>query len=135
MEVANPTPPRMLTLTVSDANNTAELAATRFAPDNAGSFLDNINRWRGQLGLDPVADANTVERKDIKLAGEVPGIELEFHNPQVQKRMLVVITSPRDGGDLWFFKLTGPADLVANQKENFESFMKSVEFKTDAANP
>ena len=32
------------------------------------------------------------------------------------------------GGATWFFKMTGPADLVGKQKAAFEAFVKSVKF-------
>ena len=129
-EIPNPTPPRMLTFKIPDA----DLAVTRFAPDNAGTFLDNINRWRNQLGLEPVADAQSVPMQEIKLAKDAPGVELDLENPQTKKRMLVVITSPPAGGDLWFFKLTGPTETVAAQKQNFDSFIRTVEIVPDANN-
>jgi hypothetical protein len=34
----------------------------------------------------------------------------------------------RHGDDLWFFKLTAPDALAAEQKEKFVKFLQSVEF-------
>ena len=31
-------------------------------------------------------------------------------------------------GDTWFFKMTGPAELVGRQKSAFEAFVTSVKF-------
>ena len=129
-------PPRMLTLEVGpegDAKAKAEMAVTRFASNNVGSFLDNINRWRGQIGLPPVQDAHSLPMKDTVVADHVPGVSLEFESPASNdhpaRRMIVVITST--GADLWFFKFTGPDQLVADQRANFEAFLKSVQFDDD----
>jgi hypothetical protein len=118
----------MLSFKVQDA----DLAVTRFAPDNAGSFLDNINRWRNQLGLEPITDVQSVPIQEIKLAKDAAGVEIDLQNEQTKKRMLIAITSPPTGGDLWFFKLTGPAETVAAQKQNFDSFLRTVEIVPDA---
>ena len=53
-----------------------------------------------------------------------------FHNPggegKPAQRMLVAIAS--SGQDLWFFKLTGPAQAVDEQRAAFDEFLKSLEF-------
>jgi hypothetical protein len=33
------------------------------------------------------------------------------------------------GGQSWFVKLTGPADLVGQQQSAFEAFVKSLRFE------
>ena len=42
------------------------------------------------------------------------------------RRILGVVVPRR--GQTWFFKMTGPADLVDKQKPVFEAFLKSVRF-------
>ena len=42
------------------------------------------------------------------------------------RRILGVVVLRR--GQTWFFKMTGPADLVEKQKPAFEAFLKSVRF-------
>ena len=113
--------------------DSAELAVTRFAADNAGSFLDNANRWRNQIGLQPIDDPQSVPMNQVKLANESFAVEVEFKNDQANKQMIVAMASA--GGDLWFFKLLGPSDVVAAQKANFESFLNSVELTADAGKP
>ena len=124
-DIPNPTPPRMLGFKIDD--NT-EMIATRFAGNNAGSFEANINRWRGQLGLDPVQQLNPSELKmrDVQVGAAQQGMIVEFQNPDAKKSMLVAMTSA--GTDLWFFKLTGPTDAVDKQRAPLEDFLKSLEF-------
>ena len=58
------------------------------------------------------------------------GVVLELENPQASpqggKKMLVLVASA--AGDLWFFKLTGPSDLVEKERPRFDAFVKSLEF-------
>ena len=125
-ELPNQSPPRAAAFEMGPADKKADFVITHFPQNGAGSFLDNINRWRNQLGLGPITDPKQVEMKDITIGADGPGVLVEFHNPDNAKRMLVVIASA--GGELYFFKLTGPQDLVASERANLEAFMKSCEF-------
>jgi hypothetical protein len=99
----------------------AEVTASRAG----GDLLANVNRWRAQLGLDPVGeeqlkkDARTVE------AAGAPAqyFDLTGAGPDPRRILAVVV---RRGDENWFFKMTGPADVVAGQKAAFEAFVKSV---------
>ncbi|HEX8521608.1 MAG TPA: hypothetical protein VF669_05070 [Tepidisphaeraceae bacterium] len=120
-------PPRVIAFDIGPAEAKAELVVTKFAKGNAGPFLENVNRWRGQIGLGPVSDPNALAMQDAAV-GSTRGVILDFHNPDASppKRMLVCLASHAD--EFWFFKLTGPADLVDKQREPFVAFLKSVEF-------
>jgi hypothetical protein len=125
-ELPNQKPPRAAAFEIGPPDQKAELVVTFFAQNNTGSFLDNINRWRNQLGLAPVNDPKEAQMEDITVGADGPGMLVQFHNPDTKKRMLVAIAST--GEDLWFFKLTGPDELVTKERTNFDAFMKSVEF-------
>jgi hypothetical protein len=128
-EIPNAQPPRMLALQVGEGDAKAEMIATRFAAGNTGSFADNVNRWRNQIGLQPVADPSTVPMKDAVVGKDGEGIAIELDNPDARKSMVVVIASSR--GDLWFLKFTGPSDTVKSQREKFDAFVRSLEFGGD----
>jgi hypothetical protein len=85
----------------------AEVSVSVFGSDTGGP-LANINRWRGQVGLDPVDEAG--------LAGitkPIPGLEgsilADFSK---ENRRMVGAIVPR-AGRWWFYKLLGDADAVA----------------------
>lgn len=122
--------PRMLAFTVNEGDKKADLIVTRFGAHGAGSMLDNVNRWRGQIGLPPVADAKNLPMSDVTAGKENPGILITLDNPgddkTPAKRMAVAVTSV--GPDLWFFKLTGPPETLDKEKANFDAFLKSLEF-------
>jgi hypothetical protein len=82
-----------------------------------------VNRWRNQVGLPPLKDGDAQPSQPIKVGG-IDGSMFDFVG--TDKRMVVVWVP--SGTDWWFFKLTGPGDVVAKQQENFETFLKSVKF-------
>jgi hypothetical protein len=97
-------------------------------PGMAGGDLDNVNRWRGQVGLKAVpaeelaklAQAVEIDHQPAQLydqAGENPA-------SGDKTRILAAIT--RKDGTAWFFKMTGEEALVAKQKAAFIEFLQSV---------
>jgi hypothetical protein len=121
-----PRPMRAVTFFMGPENDPAELIVTRLPVDGSGTYIDNVNRWRGQLGLEPLADASGVQQVQSPV-GDGSGVRIEFTSADSARRMLVVMAS--DGNDMWFFKLTGPVPLVSDLADEFEAFLKSVEFE------
>ena len=99
-------------------------------PGLAGRDLDNVNRWRGQVGLPPVSEeemaklaqpvqigAQTAQLYDQ--AGQAPG-------SGESSRILAALL--RRNGVAWFFKMTGNDALVEEQKPAFIGFLESLKF-------
>jgi len=135
---ANNTPPRVATFKVEASGQQAELAVTKFPGTAIGSFADNVNRWRGQLGLAPVADASSYVPKVVTLGGEQWAIvdvagEDKPNEPGSAQRILVGMATPggAEAREIWFFKLQGPSKLVADQRPAFEKFLETVRFGGD----
>ena len=127
-----PRPMRVATFTVGDDAKRAELIVTRFRAGTVGSLLDNINRWRQQVGLPPVADEKAVTPEKAAVAGQPAQVydfagEAAGGNPARRNRVVVVETP---AGEMWFFRFFGPADVVDAQRGAFESFLQSVKFTT-----
>ncbi len=117
------------TFEVRDGERSAQMTISPF-PGSAGGLLTNVNRWRDQLGLKSVDEAEMKqELRQTKVAG-IAGHAVDLSSPErpgeERKRILVVIVPHR--GQTWFFKMMGPADLVEKQKPAFEAFLKSVRF-------
>ncbi len=99
----------------------ADLSITAF-PGDVGGEVANLNRWRGQLSLAPVGEAELAaaitrfEQDGLKVA------VVDFDNGQ--QRLLGAIVPFR--GSTWFFKLTGPAAPLAKEKPAFLDFLKTV---------
>lgn len=89
-----------------------------------GSTLDNVNRWRGQLGLGPLtADEVAKELQKFPIddrTGEL--IELKTDGRTMLGLML------KDGDQTVFVKLDGDPELAVRERIRFEQFAKSLQF-------
>jgi len=112
------------TFTIAGDGATAELAITAF-PGDVGGEAANVNRWRGQVGLQPLApDAavSSIERTEAN--GLKIGLVELVATGANPKRVLAAMVS--HGGSTWFFKLEGPDALVAKEKPAFREFVKTI---------
>ncbi len=102
----------------------AELSITAF-PGDVGGELANVNRWRNQLQLPPVGEAELTkvlvrfEANALKFA--VVDIVAAGNKPNG-----ILGASVPNGNSTWFFKMTGPTDLLAREKPRFLEFLKTV---------
>jgi hypothetical protein len=121
-------PMRFLTFFAGEQADPAEVIVTKLAGTSFGEILDNINRWRAQVGLAPVTKLEDQPSEPITLAGN-PARYFDFNGPgtpeKPNRRMLLVMSVTN--GDVWFFKMIGSQQLVESQKKNFDTFLKSVE--------
>ena len=96
----------------------------------SGSLLSNVNRWRDQIGLGPIDETalrDLVKPVDV---GEdkadlvaLMGSGTAGAGPQ---GILAAILP--HGGQTWYFKMLGPAEIVRSQQPAFEAFLGSVRF-------
>ena len=103
----------------------ADLSVTAF-PGDTGGLLANLNRWRGQVSLPPLAEAQlgaSVEHLDL---GSLHADVVDFAGSAngAPTRLLGAIVPLN--GETWFFKLLGPDALVAQQKPAFLEFLRTV---------
>ena len=106
-------------------NQVAEIAVSVF-PGDVGGLLANVNRWRGQIGLEPTTAeklADLVQKLD---ANGIAATVVDLANAATGKRMLVA-TIPH-GGNSWFLKMTGDKPVAEAQQAAFLEFVKSVKF-------
>lgn len=98
----------------------AEVSVSIF-PSDTGGTLANVNRWRRQIGLPEVQQAE-LNSLVSPLDPDTPGaILVDMTNNN--KRLLGAIV-PR-GGSYWFYKLLGDAEAVTPEKDTFVAFAKS----------
>ncbi|MCW5556387.1 MAG: hypothetical protein KIT22_00850 [Verrucomicrobiae bacterium] len=92
---------------------------------NGGGALANVNRWRGQLSLDPLDDAG-LAREAVTLATPAGNSALVVDLSGNGQRILGAIVERGDRA--WFYKLTGNPALVGAQREAFLGFVRSVKY-------
>ena len=106
-----------------------DISVTSFS-DASGGLLANVNRWRGQLGLEEI-DAGlleqTIERRT--LAGR-DFVIVDLTNAPITegKEQRIVGAILPTQSETWFFKMTGDDALTAAQKPAFVKFLESLRF-------
>jgi hypothetical protein len=121
---APPSSMRYASFTVAGpGGGTADVSVSVFA-GNGGGDLGNVNRWRGQAGLQPVAEGDLkslivpLKTKD----GDV--LTVDLLGPTTH----IVAGWAEIDGRSWFFKITGSDAVIAGEKEKFVKFLQSVQF-------
>ena len=98
-------------------------------PGLAGNDIDNVNRWRGQVGLAPVTEAELPKLAERVQIGGFDGqlYDVGGENAAGEKTRLLAAMLRREGA-AWFFKMTGDSELVGQQKPAFASYLKNFTF-------
>jgi hypothetical protein len=105
-----------------------------------GDLLENLNRWRRQLGLEPVGVRELAEMPRTTVFGR-PAVRVELegtfagmgsHEPRPGYALLGVIEE--EDGARWFVKLVGPKAMVDAHRARFDRFRASLR-ETDLESP
>jgi hypothetical protein len=110
---------------IKDGTAEADLSITAF-PGDTGGLLANLNRWRGQIALPPLAPGELDAHREHIDIGTLHVDLVDFVGTAngVPTRLIGAI-APLDG-ETWFFKLTGPDTLVVREKPAFREFLRTV---------
>jgi hypothetical protein len=98
----------------------AEVSVSVFASPT-GTTLLNVNRWRGQIGLPPITEAELPQHITPLDPARPDAILLDVTN---NNQRLLAAVFPRQGRH-FFYKLLGDTATVAAQREAFVQFVKS----------
>jgi hypothetical protein len=98
--------------------------------------LDNVNRWRGEVGLarvekdslGKVTESMKIGGQDATYMAAIPDAS-KPEESQIPRATLAAMVP--DGERIWFFKMTGARELVAAEQQHFKDFLKSVRFTGD----
>lgn len=108
---------------VKDGDHRIEITITKL-PAAAGATLPNVNRWRGQIGLDALSPEQfEKENKQI----EVAGTPADYVQLSGSEQSILGVIAERDGM-AWFIKLQGDKELAAAEQQHFEDFVRSIRF-------
>ncbi|MBA4138304.1 MAG: hypothetical protein C0518_13410 [Opitutus sp.] len=108
-----------------EGNATGDLSITAF-PGDTGGLHANVNRWRGQIGLGPVGNAEVeagIEHIDMN------GLHADFVDltgPNGIRLLGAIVPHERE---TWFFKLTGPDALLAKERAAFREFINTIKVR------
>jgi hypothetical protein len=119
--------PRLAVFAVRAGEHHAEVSVVPLA-GHGGGALANVNRWRRQLGLEPIDDAQLQkEMRQLEVAdGKATYVDLVGRDFTGPKRILGAWII--HGGRTWFIKMMGSPELVGKQQTAFEAFVQSIRF-------
>jgi hypothetical protein len=125
------TPGPMVKKSFSIAGEAGQKAAVTISvlAGEGGGVLANVNRWRGQLSLPPIAEDGLAK---ITESPESPGgkstlVDFTGTDAAGQPTRMVAV-SVAHGGQTWFYKLTGAGAVVGREKDAFVKFVQSVRY-------
>jgi hypothetical protein len=121
-EVPGGGPMRYATLT-APVSGKLEVTVIRL-PGPAGGELPNVNRWRNQLGLPPIGEAELPAAR--KVLGTKAGELNVYDFTSGDKRSRTIAGSAAVQGESWFLKMTGDADAVAKARAAFLDLLGSI---------
>ena len=115
-------PMRLATYLIPTDAEPVEVAITRF-PGDVGGMLANVNRWRGQIGLPPVTEADlesAIDRHDN------PGFEISLmHLEGPESHMLAASIFEPEADRTWFVRVTDSPERVARVREEVFAFART----------
>ena len=97
-----------------------------------GDMAANVNRWRGQVGLPPIAAAEVSKAlmKIETLGVEGNYVELTGPGPSTAPKPTSILGVAATVGDRQYFvKLMGDPAVATREKSNFELFVKSLKLE------
>jgi hypothetical protein len=110
---------------------TADLSITAF-PGAVGGELANINRWRGQISLDPITASELPGAVTRITVSELTFALVDITGNGAQAQRILGAMVPH-GNTMWFFKVMGPDAVVTALKPSFLAFLQTVKAPTAPA--
>ena len=106
-------------------------------PAAVAGTTDIVNLWRQQVGLGEIGPEEAAKAaKAITISGQ-PGSLYDFTGETPvegqAKPPRIVTASTTLGQVTWFFKLSGSADAIESQLENFSQFLTGLAFQPGAS--
>ena len=105
----------------TNADGGARITATSLFNEGGGT-LANINRWRDQIGLEPVDSLNLQPKTDLGKGALV----VDLTDAARTRRMVAAVVPDASSGQTWFFKLTGGVKGIEAERVAFDRFVRSV---------
>jgi hypothetical protein len=114
---------------IAEANGTKADVNVAELSGNGGGVLANVNRWRGQIGLNPVDESDLAKLTaslDVT-GGQATWVDLTGTDANGQPMRLVAAIVPM-GDQTWFYKLMGDEKIVAREKDAFTKFVQTARY-------
>lgn len=93
-------------------------------PGEAGGDLGNVNRWRAQVGLEPIGEEQLRQQAEAVQVGSEPAT---LYDQGGEEYRIIAVIHHRPGM-VWFYKMSGDKEFVTAQKPAFLQLLKSIRF-------
>ena len=96
-----------------------------------GGILPNVNRWRGQLGLPPLAESDLDKQLQSLDLGGSKAMLVDMSGTEAktgQKARLLAAIVPQTG-QTWFYRLMGNEQVIEQEKETFMKFVQTAKYR------
>lgn len=114
-----PTEMRLAAFSVTDT----DLEITLVGLPGGGDLLSNVNRWAGQIQLQPLSEEQLSSVSRPFSHSVWPMMFVRLNGPE--KSILAVIFETE--GQTYFIKMMGNNSDIVNQVSHFETFVRSIE--------
>ena len=124
-----PSPMLLAKFVATDNAARAEITVSAF-PGDVGGLLANVNRWRKQVTLEPIAEADlakTVTQVDSP-SGKMMLVDFGGTDAKTGRPAQLAGLIVPQGEKTWFYKLLGDAAVVAREKAALVKFAQSVKY-------
>ena len=96
-------------------------------PGAAGGELANVNRWRGQIGLQPIDEAARLQmRREVKSKAGAVSL-YDFASDGADKQRVIAGLLFVDGRS-WFVKMVGDDEPVVTSRADFARLLETLHF-------
>ncbi len=117
-------PMRLATFLVNEDGKKIEITLSRLGV-NPGSMLANVNRWRGQVGLQEIDQAKLTDDTQTLQVDGTSCSYFELNGDSGQAIDVVVVKRP---DSTLFIKMMGNRDLATKERAKFKQFAESFRF-------
>jgi len=122
---------REAAFTVADGDQKVEITVTVLPPFGA-ELARNVNRWRGQVGLELLESAEVAASAEKVAVGDLTGNYVELIGPERDAGATAIFGAiVTHGENAWVIKLSGNGDLAKRERDNLRAFLKSIQFKRE----
>jgi hypothetical protein len=115
---------------VKGANDAQAAVNVSVSAGEGGGLVENVNRWRMQLGLERLSEGDIDKLVTPLPAGTGKGllVDMSGADPQSSQKTRLVAAVVPQGGQTWYYKLMGSEPLVQREKDAFAQFVQTAKY-------
>lgn len=123
-------PMRVATFEAGEATAPVEVVVSVF-PGDTGGLLANVNRWRGQVGLAPITDAELASQVEAFTADGMQGHTMRLQGNEMHLLGAAIFEPGADR--TWFVKAIAPPQVADALEPQVNAFARSFSRRGDGA--